>query len=99
MLSTHPATPHWYFIPLRVLLVSFLLTLLGFAVSLFLGILGAAIAGRLNGIHPNMAQAYRHVALPAAVVIAAVALIAMTATEIRNYRQTKALAEIERQSR
>jgi hypothetical protein len=82
------ASPRWYLIPARVVLVSFLLTLLSFAVSLLLGILGLALLGRLRGIHPNMTLAYRHVAL-----------IAMTAVEVRNYWQSKALAEIARRSR
>jgi len=93
------AKPRWYLIPVRVLLVTFLLTLLSFAVSLLLGILGIVIAGRLQGVHPNMALAYRHIALPAAAIAAVVVSISATVTEIRNYRQTKALIEIERVSR
>jgi hypothetical protein len=93
------ASPRWYLIPARVVLVSFLLTLLSFAVSLLLGILGLAILGRLRGIHPNMTLAYRHVALPTAIMVGAVALIAMAAVEVRNYRQSKALAEIAQHSR
>ncbi len=88
----------WYLIPVRILLVTFLLTLLTFAVSLLLGILGLVITGRLRGFHPNMASAYRHIALPAAVFVAVVVLILVSALEIRHYRQTKALAEIERMS-
>ncbi|HXZ46965.1 MAG TPA: hypothetical protein VEH02_09595 [Pseudolabrys sp.] len=92
--SAQPTAPRWYFIPVRVVLVTFLLTLLSFAVSLLLGILGLAIRARLQGLHPNMTLAYRHVALPSAVIVGVVALIALTALEIRNYRQSKALAEI-----
>ncbi len=88
--------PAWYLIPMRVLLVTFLLTLLSFAVSLLLGILGLMIAARLHGLHPNMTTAYRHIALPTAVVVSAIVLISTSAIEIRRYRQTKALAEIER---
>ena len=85
-------------IPVRVVLVSFLLTLLCFAVSLLLGIVGMVVYGRLQGVHPNMTVAYRQVALPAAAVVGAVALIVMTTMEIRNYRQSKALAEIAHRS-
>ncbi len=53
----------------------------------------------LRGIHPNMPIAYRHIALPVAAVVAAVTLISATVIEIRRYRQTKALAAIERISR
>jgi|SRR5579863_1505152 len=91
--------PRWYFIPVRVLLVTFLLTLLAFAVSLLLGILGLALTSRLRGIPPNMTTAYRHIALPAVATIAVIVLISASVMEIRHYRQTKALAEIERISR
>jgi hypothetical protein len=93
-----PQVPRWYLIPVRAVLVAFLITLLCFAISLLIGILGVAIHGRLHGVHPNMTLAYRQVALPAAAVVGAVALIAMTVLEVRNYRQSKALAEIERHS-
>ena len=88
--------PAWYLIPLRVFLVTFLLTLLSFAVSLLLGILGLVIAARLRGLHPNLTAAYRHIALPTAAVVSAIVLISASAVEVRRYRQTKALAEIER---
>jgi hypothetical protein len=93
------AKPRWYAIPVRVLLVTFLLTLLAFAVSLLLGILWLVIAARLHGVHPNMTGAYRHIALPIAAGAGTVVFIALTAMEIRRYRQTKALAQIERISR
>jgi len=96
---TLPAKPRWYLIPVRVLLVTFLLTLLSFAASLLLGIIGIVIRSRSQGIHPNMTIAYRHVALPVAAIAAGVALVATTILEIRSYRQTKILAEIERSSR
>jgi len=88
--------PHWYLIPARVLLLTFLLTLLSFALSLLLGILGIVIVAALRGTHPNLPIAYRHIALPVAAVVAAVTLISASAMEIRRYRQTKTLAEIER---
>jgi hypothetical protein len=98
--SNSPASkPHWYSIALRVLLVTFLLTLLSFAVSLFLGILGIVIAARLRGVHPNMAIAYRDCALPVAAATGFVALISASVVEVRHYRRNKALAEIERISR
>jgi hypothetical protein len=97
--KTPTAQPCWYVIPIRVLLVTFLLTLLAFAVSLLLGILGLVIAARLRGLHPNMTTAYRHIALPIAAVTGAIVLISAAVIEVRRYRQTKALAEIERISR
>jgi hypothetical protein len=98
-MSPNTTNPHWYLIPARVLLLTFLLTLLSFAASLLLGILGLVIVAALRGIHPNMPIAYRHIALPVAAVVAAVTLISASVIEIRRYRQTKALAEIERISR
>jgi hypothetical protein len=88
--------PRWYVIPIRVLLVTFLLTLLSFAVSLLLGILGVVIAARWHGVHPNMTSAYRHIALPVAAGVSTIVLISAAVMEVRRYRQTKALAEIER---
>jgi hypothetical protein len=96
---TRPHTPRWYLIPVRVVLVAFLMTLLSFAISLLIGILGVVIHAGARGIHPNMTLAYRHVALPTAIVVAALALIVMSILEIRDYRQAKVLAEIERRSR
>jgi hypothetical protein len=95
-MSPNTTKPHWYLIPVRILLVTFLLTLLSFAASLLLGILGIVIVAALRGIHPNLPIAYRHIALPVAAVVAAVTLISASVIEIRRYRQTKALAEIER---
>jgi hypothetical protein len=98
--SKSPASkPNWHLIPMRVLLVSFLLMLLFFAVSLLLGILGLVIAARLRGLHPNLTIAYRYIALPAAATAGVIALISASVMEIRHYRQTKALSEIERISR
>jgi uncharacterized membrane protein YeaQ/YmgE (transglycosylase-associated protein family) len=90
--------PPWLYIPVRVLLVTFLLTLLSFAVSLMLGILGTVIAARLRGSHPNMTNAYRYVAVPIAAVVGAVVLISMIVLEVRRYQRDKALTAIERSS-
>jgi hypothetical protein len=94
--SNQARRPAWYLTPARVLLVTFLLTLLAFAVSLLLGILGLVITARVRGVHPNLTTAYRHIALPTATVAAAIVLVSATVIEIRRYRQAKALAQIER---
>lgn len=83
---------------MRVLLVTFLLTLLSFAVSLLLGILGLVIAAKLQGTHANVTIAYRYVAPPAAAVVGAIVLVSAIFLEVRHYRQAKALADIERVS-
>lgn len=89
----------WYLIPARVLLVTFLLTLLAFAISLLFGIVGLVVQAHIRGTSANMTLAYRQVALPVAVGVGAIALVGVTITEIKDYRQSKALAEIERRSR
>jgi hypothetical protein len=95
--SRNPASePKWYIVPARILLITFLVTLLSFAASLLLGIVGIVIAARLRGLHPNLTIAYRHVAFPVAAVIGSVALISASVIEIRHHRQAKALAQIER---
>ena len=86
----------WVSIPARILLVTFLLTLLAFALSLFLGILGTAITAGLRGFHPNMAHAYRQVAAPFAAGGGVIVLISMIVLEVRRYRQDEALTRIER---
>jgi len=88
--------PRWYVIPARIALITFLLTLLAFAVSLLLGIVGIVIAARVRGIDPNLTTAYRQIAFPLAVVVGAITFISACITEIRHHRQTKALAGIER---
>jgi hypothetical protein len=91
--------PRWYLVPVRVLLLTFLATLMAFALSLLFGIVGVVIRGRLGGVHPNLALAYRHVALPVAAVTSLVVLIAVTVLEVRRYRQVQALRRIEEASR
>ena len=91
--------PRWYVVPLRVLLLTFLLTLLAFAVGLLVGILGIVVRAALRGVHPNMTVAYRHIALPIGLVAGAIALIVVTVLEVRNFRQARALAQIARASR
>jgi hypothetical protein len=90
--------PRWYLIPVRVLLATFVVTLLSFAVSLLLGILGILLAAKLRGVqHPNLPVAYRHIALPAAAMVAAIVIVSATFMEIRHYRQAKTLRQLESQ--
>jgi hypothetical protein len=86
--------PRWYLIPLRVLLVTVVVTLLSFAVSLLLGILGVILAAKLKGGHANMTLAYRDVALPVAAMVGTIVLISALVMEVRHYRQAKALGQI-----
>ena len=93
-----PRPPRWYAIPVRVLLVTFIGTLLCFAVSLLLGIIGTVIFSAHRGVHPNMTQAYRLIALPSAVVAGSIIFVIALTMEIRHYRQSKTLAAIARLS-
>jgi TRAP-type C4-dicarboxylate transport system permease small subunit len=91
-------SPRWYTIPIRIGLVTFISTLLCFAMTLLFAILGTVIAARLRGVHPDMRIAYRYIALPVAVVAGSIILVLALFMEIRRYRQMKALAAIERLS-
>ena len=96
MSAPHP--PRWYAIPVRVLLMTFIGTLISFAVSLLVGIIGTVIISAIRHVHPNMTVAYRIIALPSAVVAGGIIFVLALAMEIRHYRQSKTLAAIERMS-
>jgi predicted membrane-bound spermidine synthase len=90
--------PHWYGLLARVLLVTFVGTLLVFAVSLLLGMVGTVIASGLRGTRADMTVAYRYIALPTAAIAGLIVLVLALAMEIQHYRQAKALASISRAS-
>ena len=90
--------PRWYAIPVRVLLVTFIGTLISFAVGLLLGILGTVLLSFLRHVNPNMTVAYRHIALPAAIVAGSIIFILALAMEVRHYRQSRTLSAIARMS-
>ena len=77
--------------------MTFVVTLLSFAITLFLAILGVVAVSLIRGIHPNMTIAYRAIAIPVALAIAAVVLVSSTIMEVRHYRQAKALGRIANQ--
>jgi hypothetical protein len=89
-------SPRWYGIPLRVLAVTFVGTLMAFAVSLLLAIIGTVIVSLIRGAHPDMRIAYRLVAMPMALVAGGIVFVFSLAIEIRHYRQMKTLSAIER---
>lgn len=98
MASRDSSRSSWYQIPLRAALWTFIGTLISFAVSLFLGIVGIVIVSGLRHVHPNMTLAYRDVAFPTAIVAGTIILLLVLRMEIRYYRQTKTLESIERAS-
>lgn len=71
----------------RALLITFVLTLLAFAVTLLLAIIGLSVFGVIGGHRPNMANAYRYIAMPMALLVAVVVLLTALVTEIKRYRQ------------
>ena len=87
--------PHWSLVPVRIILITLLLTLLALAVGLLIGIVGIILMAKLRGLEPDMTLAYRFIALPAAMVTGAMTLTAATISEIRAYRRNKAIARLE----
>lgn len=75
-----------------------LLTLMVFSAALLFGIVGVVIHAYIRGIHPDLPFAYKHIALPVALVAGAVILVLSLIMEISHYRQSKVLSGIERTS-
>jgi hypothetical protein len=90
--------PRWIGIPARVLAMTFLSTLLSFAIALLLSIMGTVVYSQARHVAPNLTFAYRHIAFPCAMTAGAIVLLLSLAMEIRNYRQRKTLEGIERVS-
>ncbi len=97
-MPSHSHPPNPILVPIRILLITILFTLLSFAISLLLGILSLVGWSALHHTSPKLPLAYRHFALPVAVVIGLVALAVASVQEVRHYRQARALAAIERAS-
>lgn len=89
-------SPRWYTIPVRVLLITFICTLLSFAVCLLLAIGGMVALSAYRHVNPDMRLAYRRMALPAAAVTGAIVFLFSSIMEIRYYRRSRALAAIAR---
>lgn len=77
-------------------MVTFIGTLVSFAVSLLLGIIGIVALSAMRGTHPDMTLAYRQIALPSALVAGSIIFVLALAMEIRHYRESKTLAAIAR---
>jgi hypothetical protein len=96
--KTNPDEPRWIGIPARVFAMTFVFTLLSFAVALLLSILGTIVYSQVRHVAPNLTFAYRHIAFPFAITAGTIVLVLSLAMEIRNYRQRKTLQAIERMS-
>jgi putative glutamine amidotransferase len=79
----------WTGIPLRALVVTFLLTLLSFAVALLLSILGTIVYSAVAHVAPNLPFAYRDLAFPFAITVGAIVLVLSLTIEIRTHRKKK----------
>ncbi len=90
--------PRWIGVPVRAFAMTFLFTLLSFAVALLLSIVGTVVYSQVKHVAPNLTFAYRHIAFPFAITVGAIVLVLSLGMEIRNYRQRKTLEGIERAS-
>ncbi len=75
----------------RVILITFGVTGIAFAISLFFGILGLTAVGIVRGHLPDLRVAYRQIAVPVAIIIGTVAFGSAWIVEIRHYHQAKLL--------
>jgi len=75
----------------RVLFATLLFTAAGMAVGLFCGIVGTVIYGMIRGGQIDMSNAYRHVAIPLALVAGSVALVGAAVLEVRARRTRTSL--------
>ena len=98
MVEKPPRYPRWVGIPIRVGAATILLTLLSFAVGLLVSILGVVVYAQVKHAPLNLPFAYRHIAFPFAIGVGAVVLVLSLIMELKNYRQRRTLAGIERAS-
>jgi lipopolysaccharide export LptBFGC system permease protein LptF len=76
---------------LRVLFTALLFTAGGMGVGLFLGIVGTVLYGIISGNKTDMSNAYKHVAIPVAILIGSAALMGSAVLEVRARRQRTSL--------
>jgi uncharacterized membrane protein len=82
--------PNAALVVVRVVVVTILITLLCFAVSLFLGIAGIVLVGMIKGGLSDLSLAYRHIAFPIALGAMVIAFVVTLVTEIKHYRRMRA---------
>ena len=73
----------------RVLFTTILFIAGGMAVGLFLGIVGTVLYGMIKGGQVDMTAAYRHVAIPVAILVGTVALVGSALIEVRTRRNSR----------
>jgi ABC-type enterochelin transport system permease subunit len=94
--ESRPGSPNCFWIPVRVVIITALVTLMSFAVVLLLALVGLIVRAQAHGLSPNLTVAYHRIALPTAIVIGGATLVSCSVLEMRRYREAKALARIER---
>src|ERR1700744_4723775 len=72
---------------MRVLFTTLLFTAGGMGAGLFLGILGTILYGILRGSRIDMTIAYKHVAIPGAILAGSIALVGSVVLEVRARHQ------------
>ncbi len=82
--------PNLGMVVVRVVVMTVLITIFCFAVSLFLGIAGIVLVGMIKGGISDLSVAYRSIAFPIAMGAAAIGFIVTLVTEVRHYKRMKA---------
>ncbi|MGA2904726.1 MAG: hypothetical protein ABSD98_12905 [Candidatus Korobacteraceae bacterium] len=67
----------------RVVFTTLLFTAGGMGAGLFLGIVGTVVYGMMSGSKIDMTNAYKHVAIPVAVIAGSIGLIGSAMLEVR----------------
>ena len=80
-------------IVVRVVLITFVFTLLAFAIGLFCGIITTVLYGMIRHVHPDMSWAYKFVAAPFAALALVVTFFLMLINEIRRARRPLELTQ------
>jgi hypothetical protein len=71
---------------IRVLFTTLLFTCGGMGLGLLLGIIGMVSHGLAAGVQPDMRNAYRHFAIPVAIIIGSIAFLGALVLELRARR-------------
>ena len=76
---------------IRVLFTTLIFMAGGMGAGLFLGIVGMVVYGIISGSKIDMSNAYKHVAIPIAILAGAVALAGSAVLEVRSRRTRTSL--------
>jgi len=76
---------------IRVFFTTLIFTAGGMGAGLFLGIVGTVVYGIISGSRVDMSNAYKHVAIPIAILVGAVALVGSAVLEVRSRRTRTSL--------